>query len=403
MKEEENNIFKILEILGKYFKFIVTFVLIITVLITAASFLLENNYMAKSVILPSGNKWIKMGWGGGFDKSFSVVSGVSVPMRSTPTDIYIQFLISKPMLDKVISDCNLDTYYKYTHPYDLYEIVKNGVRLFAMPTGTMEIAYVDTNPQKAADIVNSMVDNLIEMDRRYAAEQAGNVTQFLEKRLDEVKISLDTSLAKFQAFQTLHKTFDLDQQAEIAVEAAVKLKIAFDSSTIELNILKRTLPASDSRVASAQRRVEEIQKQIKLLENGGENGSYLNLPLAKMPTLKAEYTLLATKVKIDETLYGMISEQLEQSRIQESMDTPTITIIDRAIPPRLKTSPKRSMIAIVSFVVSLLFALFWSFMLNYLRTLKIKSPDNYQRLGFFITSVFGWLPGVKKVAPPSEN
>jgi len=403
LKEDENNIFKILEIFGKYFKSIVVFVLIITVLITSASFLLKNNYMAQSIILPSGTNWMKMGWASEVDKSFSVVSGIKMPSRSSHSEIYIQFLLSKPMLDMVIKDCELDKYYEYRHPQDLYKIIRNSVRLFAMPMGTMEIAYVDTDPQKASDVVNSMVDNLIEMDRKYAAKEASNVSLFLETRLTEVKANLDTALVELQAFQTEHKTFDLDKQAQIAIESAIKLKIALDSSTIELNILKRTLPESNSRVSAAQNRVDEIAKQIMHLENGGPNGSYLNLPLSKMPTLKAKHTLIASKVKINETLYGMISEQLEQSRIQESMDAPTITIIDRAVPPRLKSSPKRSVIAIVTFFVSFIFAVFWSFSINYLKNLKKNSPENYIRIRSFIIAVFGWLPGVKKTVPPASD
>jgi uncharacterized protein involved in exopolysaccharide biosynthesis len=81
--------------------------------------------------------------------------------------------------------------------------------------------------------------------------------------------------------------------------------------------------------------------------------------LARLPGLKNEGARLALDAEIQRRVFTMLTGQYEDARIQEMRDTPTITVLDRARPPELKSRPRRSVIVIASTLVALLLSALW--------------------------------------------
>jgi uncharacterized protein involved in exopolysaccharide biosynthesis len=58
---------------------------------------------------------------------------------------------------------------------------------------------------------------------------------------------------------------------------------------------------------------------------------------------------------VKKTVYSVIAEQYEKARIIESKNTPTITILDPARPPEVRSSPQRKKLVVAFFVLSILY------------------------------------------------
>ena len=54
-----------------------------------------------------------------------------------------------------------------------------------------------------------------------------------------------------------------------------------------------------------------------------------------------------------------VSEQYEESKIQEARDTPTVQILDHAVLPKLKYKPVRSRVFLIGFVLSTVFSMYY--------------------------------------------
>jgi len=397
MEEKNFNLWKFLEIIALKIKFIIIFVLIVTVIAAAVSLLMPRWYKASSLILPPKEEGFKLGWAGAsLDDMLSLTSGLKLPVMATPTDVYARILKSRSLAERVIKANNLSDYYNLPYGEDLLAEVEKNSEFNVTPEGLLEISYMDKNPEMAAKVANSFADELDMSNREIASSRAKVAREFIEKRLHIVKGELDSARIELREFQKTNKAIDLDKQTQLAVEAAVNLKVELAKYEIDINVKEKTLSPNHPDVIGLKRRVEEIKKQIRELEYGGTDSSYLNLPISQVPMLKIRYAELTSRVQISERLYEVLTEQYEQAKIQEKMNTPTISILDRAHPPELAVKPKRRIIVTFAFILSLLTAILISLILNYFEILKKKSPDDYQRADLFFRTLFWWLPGVKK-------
>ncbi|MEE8404942.1 MAG: GNVR domain-containing protein, partial [candidate division Zixibacteria bacterium] len=103
-----------------------------------------------------------------------------------------------------------------------------------------------------------------------------------------------------------------------------------------------------------------------------------------------------SQVKVNEKLYEILLEQRELSKIQLSENSPTISVLDRARVPSIRSSPQRTLIVVASFGFSLIMAIFMAATAEYFARLRKSSPEQYLMVQSFIAAYFGWLPGVKK-------
>ena len=133
------------------------------------------------------------------------------------------------------------------------------------------------------------------------------------------------------------------------------------------------------------------------MENSNSDSSFFSLPVSSIPSIKGRYELLYSRVKVAEGLYQVLLNQQEQVKMKELEKMPTITVLDRAQPPELKSRPQRSYIVLGTFIISLLLSLFLAALLEYFVKLEESHPEDYKRAMFFFNSFFGWLPGLKKI------
>jgi uncharacterized protein involved in exopolysaccharide biosynthesis len=395
MDEKEFNLWRLLEVVSQRIRFIVVFVLAAAVISSTIALILPKWYKATVLVIPPKEGSMQFG-SGGVEEMISLTAGLVLPTRATPSDIYARILASRNMAERVIKANKLEEYYNIHSTGELYEKLAELSHFRVTEEGLLEIAFIDKDASKAAAIANSYATELDIMSRELSTSRARTTREFIGNRLMEVSRELDSARTALNEFQQKYKAIDLDRQTQLAIEAAVNLKVTLAENEIDLKIKEKTLSSSHPEVITLRRKVEEIKARIRDLEEGVENGSYLSLPVAEIPALKSRLAELTSRVKVSETLYEILSEQYEQAKIQEKMDTPAISILDKAYPPELPFKPRKAVIVLVSvglsFIVSIILALF----MNYISRLETESPDDYRRAMNFLYLLCGWIPGIKK-------
>jgi uncharacterized protein involved in exopolysaccharide biosynthesis len=69
--------------------------------------------------------------------------------------------------------------------------------------------------------------------------------------------------------------------------------------------------------------------------------------LRQIPRLAVPYADIYRRVRIQETLYEMLTQQYELARIQEAKDVPVVRVIDLPGIPEKKSFPPRAMFMVI--------------------------------------------------------
>jgi tyrosine-protein kinase Etk/Wzc len=392
MEPREFNLWKLLEIIALRIRFIITFVLIITAVSIITAFLLPRWYKATTLLLPPKDENLRLGRSSNLEDMISLTSGLVLPIRATPSDVYARILKSRNIAERVIEATNLKNHYGLSSMIEILGKVKDHSDFSVTEEGLLEITFSDRDPKKAAEVTNAFASELDRMNRELYSSRAKITREFISNRLKEVSAELDSARIDLRNFQAQYKAIDLDQQTQLAIESAVNLKVALAENEIDLNLKEKILSPTHPDVIALSRRVDEVKSQISALEYGSGDSSYFNLPVSEVPALKIKLAELTSRLKISETLYEILSEQFEQAKIQEKMDTPTLAILDKAYPPDLPYRPRKTIIVLISAISSLFVAIFLVIFMNYLAGLEKNSPDDYRRASTFLGLLRGRIP-----------
>jgi uncharacterized protein involved in exopolysaccharide biosynthesis len=85
----------------------------------------------------------------------------------------------------------------------------------------------------------------------------------------------------------------------------------------------------------------------------------LNSRIATLPELQTDLARLTRDYKVQEQLLLLLTAELEQARIRETMDTPTVQMLDVAEPPERHSRPHRAILAAIAGILGLAGALGW--------------------------------------------
>ena len=126
-------------------------------------------------------------------------------------------------------------------------------------------------------------------------------------------------------------------------------------------------------------RVAEAEIALRMTEEALQGFLEQNRQFRRAPQLEVQYERLQRQVALKQEILITLSRQYEEARIQEVNDTPMITIVDRAVPPVLKSSPKRKLIVLVTFFLFGAIAMAWAFAGEAIENAQEQNEGDYQK------------------------
>jgi len=103
-----------------------------------------------------------------------------------------------------------------------------------------------------------------------------------------------------------------------------------------------------------QERLQDVSIELEDAEESLKIFSENNRSLVESPQLQLELGRHTRGVKLQSQLYMTLIEQFELIKIKELDETPTLTVLDRAVPPLNKDKPKRKVIVLISFMIGMM-------------------------------------------------
>lgn len=230
------------------------------------------------------------------------------------------------------------------------------------------------------------VTHLDRYNRERLMTQARNTRIFVESEYKNRMVQLDSTYGVLQAFQIEHKTISLTDQLSASVTSAALLGSQKQQLEMQLAVEERDLSPNSARVQTLRAQLEEVKRELKKYDEGGV-GDYV-VAFKNVPTLTRELAGITREVKLLETLSAYLRQQLEQERINEQRDLPTLQVLDPAIVPDRRSSPSRLNMLLIGLFIGLLASVIYVTIRNYYSQIS-SHPEEHTRYLNFIAVLTG--------------
>ncbi|MBI4530203.1 MAG: hypothetical protein HY709_01670 [Candidatus Latescibacteria bacterium] len=156
---------------------------------------------------------------------------------------------------------------------------------------------------------------------------------------------------------------------------AVEPQLAADLANAVIEELKaynqnvRISRAKENRIF-IEKRLAETDSALKAAEETMKIFRERNRMIDFSPELQLIQGRLTREVAIQQGLFTTLKQQFELARIEEIKETPVVNVLDTAIPPFIRTRPKRTQTVLLAGVVSLFLGVFLAFVLQYTEHMK---------------------------------
>jgi len=368
---DEVTLFDYWQVISKRKWGIIALCAVMTMGTLVVSFLLPKIYESTATLLPQleSNNGVGLGalFASGAASSAAQSLGISLPgSPATPTDVFTAMLKSRIMADDIIRRFDLMEHYETKTMHDARGSLEGATRIVVTKEKVIKVAVEDRDPQLASDIANFYVSNLDRLNQTLSVSKARENRKFIEQRVAETQTALVKVEDALKEFQTQNRTVAIEAQSKAMIEATAMIQAQIMAQEVQLQVMGSYLSSNNPEIARVQSSISELRKQLQIMETGKSGkerlpGDRLRPAITSVPTLALEYGRLARDLKVQETLYALLISQYEQAKLTEARDTPTVQVLDPAIPAERKSRPKILLNVLIAGILSLFVGLFWAF------------------------------------------
>ena len=388
--EREVNIRDYFKVIVKWRRLIIFNTAVIIILAVIISLVLPKKYTATATLLPPVEQPEILGISsflgtGGFG-GMARMAGLGG--MATASDVFAKILSSRRVMARVVKKNNLMDEYGVETIEKALEALNGATSVEVFPEGLIAISVDARTPVLASDIANSYVDELDRFNQEVNMTRGKRNRMFIEDRLVSVKMDLKAAEESLKVFQQNHKTVSLEEEVKAAIEAAGNLKAEIIAREVQLGVLRGYATEENPQVRGLKMEIAQLNRRLREIEYGSKSkgsdskfGVGFSVPFSKLPAVGLELARLMREAAIQEAVFELLTQQYEQAKIAEVRDTPTIQVLDRAVPPEKKSYPPRRKLVIVGFIFSLFVGVALSFFLEYVEKLQGRPEEFGEWIG----------------------
>jgi polysaccharide biosynthesis transport protein len=312
--------------------------------------------------------------------------------------------------------------------------LRSGLTITSVPaTRILEIRYSSHNPQRAAQIVNQLINSYIEQNLKARFESTAQTSEWLTKQLADLQMKVEISQEKLVDYQREHGILGLDDKSNIVTskldqlnlaltaveeqrmqkEAAYHMALSGNPELLQQSTPDRTDPLeafhtkeADLRTQLAATRaqfgpnfpkVKELSAQIAEIENQTQAELKRAVKRARAEYIEAEehervlraafekqkqeanqlnqneieYSLLKQNAESYQTLYDGMLQRLKEAEVAAELKSSNVQIVDQARVPTAPYAPNMQR--------SLMGGLLLGCFLSFITVFTLESLDNTVR------------------------
>ena len=319
----------------------------------------DKEYVASASLLPEAAGADAGGLSAMLMSKFGIFPGLNAG-PATPGDIALSILGSKAVAGAVVDSVHLVEAWEVGEatPERAREVaidmLQKRLRITQDEHTMIKLRVSDKIPELAAAIANAYLDELDRANQMFSTGSAARTRRFVEQRLEETRSELGAAQDSLQGFQRKHGALAVDEQTKTTVAVIAKLQGESEALKAKRDAMRFSMSDRSSEMRSLDAEIAALDTRVRsLVAPGlqGAGGTGVLLKLQDVPALAAEYAQLLLAVETQAAVFGMLAQQLEQSKIEETRNTPTVRILDRASTPLYRSRPRNKLNMMVGFVL----------------------------------------------------
>lgn len=357
----DSDLLNVVRILDRWKRFIGLVVGVTAVVAVIASFFLPKWYAARSTLIPPQQSEL----GGSL---LSLVQGINLPgiggitPASGESQLFLAILDSRTLREKLIRDFDLLTVYKVKTMDDALRAHSRLAGAGLTDQGVVEVTVEDRDPERAAAMANAWVAALDDFNKTARMTAGRKSRLFVETRLGETRTALTAAEERLSAYQQANKSLPMAAELSSAVEAGASLLARRLALQVSLNMLGDLYREGTPQLEQTRAELAALDRQI-----------------GELPPLAMEFARLLREVKVQEQVHALLTAQFEEARIRENRDTPTLEILDPAVPPERRVRPIRWLFCASLTLSALVLSVGTAFSVEFLRRLRteLDRPNSF--------------------------
>ena len=357
----------------------------------------SNIYTAKTTFIPPSNQQLTaqsaiaaqlgaLAGGGG---------GLAAALGKNPSDIWVALLGSRTVGEYVVLRNNLTGVFNTPSIERASLLLKGMTKIAADKSGLISIEVNDKRPEFAAEIANSYMAGLLELNKTLVFSQAGQRRAFFEQQLKrareglaEAEVYTETGLNSGDPHAAEVKKL-LQSSPRAISDTAQQLRARIAAKQIEISAMRSYAADGNIDLKRSQDELESLEEQLSALEGVPTPKQHV-IPEGTSEDEKHTATKqaidqkIAARTKIQDirfydSLIGLLTQQYEQARLDEAKEPVVFQVVDIATPPAIKSAPKRALIVIISTLAGFFLSILWVFLKNALSNAE-TNPETAQKI-----------------------
>jgi len=312
-------------------------------------------YTAKATLLPeqqsgSGLLSLMASMSGGGLGSLSSLTGLAAG-----ANLEEAIVNSERMADGIAEQMGFQDRYEFRNRESRLRAWNNRLKTNTNRQGLLIISYRDRDPEFAVEVVNLVITNLDRFNQDLRTTIGKRTREFIEVRITEAEDRLTEVETDLVVLQEGNQSLALSPTSEAVVEAGAGILAQRMRLEMEIQVLQEHLAPSAPALRSKQAEIRA-----------------LDVELGRLPQISLELARLVRELKFREQAFAYLTAQLEEARIEEARNTPTVDVLDPPVLPETKTHPQRSITVLVVLVLAGLLSLVIAKTLDALAQLRGK-------------------------------
>ena len=283
------------------------------------------------------------------------LSAVLGKRGSASLDRLVAFLNAERTQRILVREFGLMEYYEVERFADAMKGLESATNVVVSPEGVVSILLTDRDPEKAADIANRYVEIVDSLFTESETAHAGQIRRFMGERLRDNERDLTAAEDAMREFAEVHGVVSLPDQVSALVQEMAIVEGKIRALDVGIGTARQLYGPRHSTVQQLQveRRQYERQREQLMASRGGTSadGDPL-LTFSEIPERAVEYARLKRDVETFSIIQQVLVQQFETARLDEARKVPALTTVDPAIPPELRSWPRRGRIVILSGIMA---------------------------------------------------
>jgi tyrosine-protein kinase Etk/Wzc len=406
----EIHLLDYLIVLAKYSRLIIYTTVAVMVLVYLVLFILPNKYTATARLLPpqqnltlSAQLLNTLG-GGGTPGAPALGGGTSslaaglLGLKS-PSELYAGMLTGNTIFDQIIERFDLRRQYKEKYIEEARKALGKKTNITAQKDGMIAIEVTDKDPKRAAAMANAFTEELDQLMRGLAVQEAKNRLDYMEKERLQTNQNLSKAENALRSFSEQNGVIQIDTQTRGVLQYIAQLRAEIDAKEVRVQVMLQQATPFNYDVVRLETEIKGLRDKLSSAEKQYDQASSgdVYLTTAKVPTLALQYMRLYRELKFQDALYQLFTKMVELARLDMMKDFSVVQIVDKATPPE-KNINKRLLKAMLSGVVTGFIMIFVSFIIEHWRNAS-QSAAEAEKQEELMQYLRPWLTNARRLFP----